>query len=89
MVDWRRGPALAVAAPLWLWGCAATVYPPRDVAEMSAILKRWISDDKEQQRVARELAELRDRVAQHGATERAAAAIVDRLPAEDGVRRAA
>ena len=63
--------------------------PPRDVAEMSAILKRWISDDKEQQRVARELAELRDRVAQHGATERAAAAIVDRLPAEDGVRRAA
>src|SRR5690606_41808804 len=37
MVDWRRGPALAVAAPLWLWGCAATVYPPRDVAEPAAV----------------------------------------------------
>src|SRR5690606_1475260 len=37
MADWRRGPALAVAALLWLWGCAATVYPPRDVAEPAAV----------------------------------------------------
>jgi hypothetical protein len=31
----RRGPslALAVAAPLWLWGCANTVSPPERVAD--------------------------------------------------------
>lgn len=29
----RPGLALAVASPLWLWGCAATVYPPQRVAE--------------------------------------------------------
>ena len=29
VVSWRRRcPALAVAAPLWLFGCGATVYPP-------------------------------------------------------------
>jgi hypothetical protein len=38
VVSWRRRcPARAVAAPLWLFGCSATVYPPPDVAEPSQV----------------------------------------------------
>jgi hypothetical protein len=38
VVSWRRRcPALAVAAPLWLSGCGATVYPPPDVAAPSQV----------------------------------------------------
>jgi hypothetical protein len=37
-VNWRRRcPAIAVAAPLWLSGCGATVYPPQNVAEPAQV----------------------------------------------------
>jgi hypothetical protein len=38
VVRWRgRCPALAVTAPLWLFGCGATVYPPRHVPAPSQV----------------------------------------------------
>ncbi|MGH7200908.1 MAG: lipid-A-disaccharide synthase [Planctomycetaceae bacterium] len=61
--------------------------PGRDVAVMADVLTNWLNDEKHLAGARADLAELRDEIVRTGATRRAAASILNRLPAP--ARRAA
>lgn len=69
----------------------APIDDPRfSIETITAILHRWLTDETEYARKKEELARLRDEVATAGATQRAAEAILRRLPTQTGgARRAA
>jgi len=86
-VDWISLPNLMAGRkilPEWVvcW------FPQRDVQCMTATLDGWLSDPRKLKQAVQELRNLRDEIAQTGATARTAEAILNRLTSV-GARKAA